>query len=193
MTAPGKEQSGKDTPNRNAQSTQGARDQAKDNQAKGKDAPTTNGQASGGRDDNRAQGDQDKKSPAQSQRDQDRGKQNQTQGQAPHDSQQGQNQREDQRAGGNSSNTSASVSFTTEQRTKIRETVFKQSNAPRVTNVSFSIKEGTVIPRTVRVVEVPDVIIEVHPEWHGYRYFIANEELVIVEPETLRIVAVINV
>jgi hypothetical protein len=71
--------------------------------------------------------------------------------------------------------------------------VFKQSNAPRMTNVTFSIREGTVIPRTVRVVEVPDVIVEVHPEWRGYRYFIVKEELVIVEPDTLRIVAVINV
>ena len=71
--------------------------------------------------------------------------------------------------------------------------MFKERNAPRVSRVEFSIKEGSVIPRTVRVVEIPDVIVEIHPEWRGYRYFIVNEELVIVDPSTLRIVAVIDV
>jgi hypothetical protein len=37
------------------------------------------------------------------------------------------------------------------------------------------------------------VIVDIHPEWRGFRYFIVNEEIVIVEPDTLRIVAVIAV
>ena len=92
---------------------------------------------------------------------------------------------------GRSSNTT--VSFTTEQRTKIRETVFKEKNAPRVSKVDFSLNVGTVVPRTVHVVEVPEVIVTVHPEWRGYRYFVVNDEIVIVEPDTLKIVAVIDV
>jgi hypothetical protein len=92
---------------------------------------------------------------------------------------------------GRSSNTT--VSFTTEQRTKIRETVFKERNAPRVSKVDFSLNVGTVVPRTVHIVEVPDVIVTVHPEWRGYRYFIVNDEIVVVEPDTLKIVAVIDV
>ena len=71
--------------------------------------------------------------------------------------------------------------------------MFKESSAPRVSSVNFSIKEGTVVPRTVHIVEVPDVIVQIHPEWRGYRYFIVKEELIIVEPDTLRIVAIINV
>jgi hypothetical protein len=43
------------------------------------------------------------------------------------------------------------------------------------------------------VVEIPDVIVEVHPEWRGYQYFLVNEELVVVDPDTRRIVAVIDV
>jgi len=35
------------------------------------------------------------------------------------------------------------------------------------------------------------VIIDIHPEWRGYKYFIVNDEIVIVEPSSLRIVAVI--
>jgi len=71
--------------------------------------------------------------------------------------------------------------------------VFKERNAPRLSKVDFSIREGTVIPRSVRVVDIPDVIVEIHPEWRRYKYFIVNEELVIVDPATLRIVAVIAV
>jgi hypothetical protein len=143
----------------------------------------------------------------QAQQDKDKGK-IQTQGQAPREQdRQGQAPREQDRQGQiqrdqdrnqqgareGERGSNVSVSFTTEQRTKIRETVFKERNAPRVGKVDFSIKEGTVIPRTVRVVEIPDVIVEIHPEWRTYKYFIVNEELVVVDPATLRIVAVIDV
>jgi hypothetical protein len=159
-----------------------------------------------------AERDQDKaksQTQGQTQREQDKSK-SQTQGQAPReqdrqqgqtqrdqDRQQGQNQRDQGRnqqgaregdRGGN-----VTVSFTTEQRTKIRETVFKERNAPRVSKVDFSIREGTIIPRTVHIVEVPDVIVQIHPEWRGYKYFIVDNELIIVESDTLRIVAVLDV
>ena len=67
------------------------------------------------------------------------------------------------------------------------------SSAPRVTNVNFSINVGTVVPRTVRVVAVPPTLVEIHPEWRGYIYFVHDDEIIIVEPGTLRIVAVLSV
>ena len=45
-------------------------------------------------------------------------------------------------------------------------------NAPRVTNVNFTINVGTVVPRTVRVVAVPATLVEIHPAWRGYMYFV---------------------
>jgi hypothetical protein len=45
----------------------------------------------------------------------------------------------------------------------------------------------------VHVVAVPEVIVEYHPEWRGFRYFLVNDQLVIVEPDTLRIVAIVDV
>jgi Protein of unknown function (DUF1236) len=143
----------------------------------------TQGQAQRGQDlksetQGQAQGESDKQRPGQPQgqiqiqRDQDRVQQG---------------QREGQRSG------NSTISFTTEQRTKIRETVLKEKNAPRVSKVDFSLNVGTAVPRTVRVIEIPEVIVDIHPEWRGYRYFIVNEELVIVEPDTLKIVAIIDV
>jgi len=87
---------------------------------------------------------------------------------------------------------SSNVSLTTEQKTTIRQTVLT-SSAPRVTNVNFDIKVGTVVPRTVRVVALPATLIEIQPSWRGYMYFVYNDEIIVVEPGTLRIVAVLEV
>lgn len=86
---------------------------------------------------------------------------------------------------------SSETKMTTEQRTQIREKVI--ATGPKVTNVNFSLNVGTVVPRTVQVVEVPPVIIDIHPEWRGYRYFVVNDQVIIVERDSLRIVAVLDV
>ena len=167
-------------------------DNAKDNT---KDNPRskTPGQAERDQDKQKSQGqarEQDDKkgqTEGQAQRDQDKQRPAPTQGQNPGDQDRGQGTREGQRSGG------TTVSFTTEQRSKIRETVFKEKNAPRVSKVDFSLNVGTAVPRTVHIVEVPEVIVDIHPEWRGYRYFIVNDEVVIVEPDTLKIVAIVDV
>ena len=89
----------------------------------------------------------------------------------------------------------AGVTFTTEQRTRIRETVLRGGNAPQVerASINFALTVGTVVPRTVRLVAVPALIVEVHPAWRGYLYFVVDDEIIIVEPGSLRIVAVIAV
>lgn len=86
---------------------------------------------------------------------------------------------------------SSETKLTTEQRTQIREKVI--ATGPRVTNVNFALNVGTVVPRDVRFAEVPTVIIDLHPEWRGYSYFIVNDEVVIVDRSTLRIVAILDV
>jgi Protein of unknown function (DUF1236) len=137
----------------------------------------------GGQQDQRAQDRQDQ----QGQRAQDRQDQ---QGQRAQDrqDQQGQRAQDAQRGGGD-----AKAKLSTEQRTKIRETVIRSSNAPRVTNVNFSISVGTTVPRTVRFAPLPPILVEVYPDWRSYEYFIVQEQIVIVEPGSLRIVAVLDV
>jgi hypothetical protein len=82
--------------------------------------------------------------------------------------------------------------LTVEQKTKVRETVLRGGNAPRVTNVNFNISVGTVVPTTVRVVELPPVLIEYYPDWRGYFYFVYNDEIIIVD-RSHHIVAVLEV
>jgi hypothetical protein len=83
------------------------------------------------------------------------------------------------------------ANISNEQRTRIRETIIKESNAPRVNNVNFNVSVGTVVPRTVRLAPVPVTFVEVVPAWRGYVYFIVGDDIIVVEPGTNRIVAVI--
>jgi len=87
---------------------------------------------------------------------------------------------------------STSTTLTTEQKTRVRETVLQGGNAPRVNSVNFQVRVGTTVPTSVRVVEIAPVLIEFHPEWRGYFYFIVNDEIIVVD-RNHRIVAVLEV
>jgi Protein of unknown function (DUF1236) len=113
--------------------------------------------------------------------------------QSPTDSKSQMSQDKDAKSGSTvGAATSGGVNLSTEQRTTIRQTVLT-SNAPRVDSVNFNISVGTVVPSHVRVVEVPDTIVRINPRWRGYRYFVYHDEIIIVEPRTLKIVAVLDV
>jgi hypothetical protein len=85
----------------------------------------------------------------------------------------------------------AQAQISTEQRTQIRQTVMQTGNAPRVSSVTFSLSVGTVVPQTVQYVPLPPRVVEIYPAWRNYHFFIVGDEIVIVEPGSLRIVAVI--
>jgi hypothetical protein len=92
----------------------------------------------------------------------------------------------------NTGSAPANIQVTTEQRTRIRD--HRSSlNVGRVTNVNFNISVGTVVPRTVRVYDLPVEIVTIVPAYRGYKYILVEEEIVIIDPRTLRIVAVIDV
>jgi hypothetical protein len=69
------------------------------------------------------------------------------------------------------------------------------ASAPKVqrNEINFSINVGTVVPRSVKLVAVPPTLVEIRPAWRGYLYFVIADEIIIVEPRTLKIVAVLAV
>jgi hypothetical protein len=91
-----------------------------------------------------------------------------------------------------SSSTNVNVNLSSEQRTRIKEVIVSQKSAPRINNVNFSLSVGTAVPRSVRLASVPTTIIEIEPAWRGYEYFLVGDQIVIVDPHTLHIVAVIE-
>ncbi len=165
-----------------AQSIDGQRDKAQPQRSqRDRDQTTGQGQRDQSQSPSRTEREQ---SPTQAQPPQrEQGQQGQSGQSQPGQAQQGQAQ-QGQAAG--------STTLTTEQRTKIRQTVLAGGNVPRATNVNFSINVGTVVPTSVRVVAVPAVIVEIHPEWRGYMYFVVGDEIIIVD-RSHRIVAVLAV
>jgi peptidoglycan hydrolase-like protein with peptidoglycan-binding domain len=73
------------------------------------------------------------------------------------------------------------VTLTSEQRTRIQQTVLAGRNVPRVDSVNFSLNVGTAVPSRVRVVETPPALIEIYPQWRGHQYFVVRDEIVIVD------------
>jgi len=89
------------------------------------------------------------------------------------------------------SSTSTSVNLSEQQRTRIHEVIVKERGAPRVNNVDFSLTIGAPVPRTVKLVRVPSTIVEIEPTWRGFEYFLVGDEVVIVNPRNMEIVAVV--
>jgi len=82
--------------------------------------------------------------------------------------------------------------LSTEQKTQLRRDVIMKRDAPRVENVNFTVRVGIGIPRTVRVVAVPEEIVAIYPEWNGFLYFVDGDEIVVVDPSTYFVVGVLE-
>jgi Protein of unknown function (DUF1236) len=86
----------------------------------------------------------------------------------------------------------SNVRLSEQQRTQIRDTVINGHNAPRVGHVDFDVRVGTVIPRgRIHIVPVPETLVRIEPRWRGFLYFVYEDEVVIVNPRTYLIVAVV--
>ena len=99
----------------------------------------------------------------------------------------------DKAAGTERSGSAQRVQITEEKRTNIHQTILKERNVNRVTNVNVSINVGTRVPRSVRLGVLPASVITIVPEYRSYRYFVVDDQICIVEPSTYEIVEVIRV
>jgi peptidoglycan hydrolase-like protein with peptidoglycan-binding domain len=82
------------------------------------------------------------------------------------------------------------VNLTSQQRTRIQQTVLTGRDVPRVNNVNFAVSVGTVVPTSVRVVDVGPELIEINPQWRGYKYFVVHDDVVVID-NSRRIVSVV--
>jgi hypothetical protein len=83
------------------------------------------------------------------------------------------------------------AALSTEQHAKIRDTL-RVEKSERLTSVPFSTKVGEAIPGTVHLYVLPVSIMEYAPQYRGYEYILVGDEILIVDPRTMRIVAVIE-
>lgn len=89
---------------------------------------------------------------------------------------------------------SGSVKFSERQRTTIKRTIIDAHSAPRADHVDFDVRVGAVVPRdSIHVVAVPETLVRIEPRWRGLLYFVYEDEIVVVNPRDMHIVAVVAV
>ena len=83
--------------------------------------------------------------------------------------------------------------LSTEQRTKIT-TVFKQQKVERVeaSKLNISISVGTRVPSTVKYHPIPQDVVVIYPEWRGFDYILVGDQIVVLDPRSHEIVAILD-
>lgn len=86
----------------------------------------------------------------------------------------------------------AGAKLSTEQRTKIT-TVIRDQHVAASSNVNFSIAVGTRVPREgVTLHPLPAEVVTIYPEWRGYEFILVRDQILVVDPATLEIVAILE-
>jgi hypothetical protein len=76
---------------------------------------------------------------------------------------------------------------------RMREIFGKDRSARKVHHVKFSLSPGTVVPRSVRLVALPQTIIDIQPTWRGDEYFRVGHRVVVVDPQSKEILGVLAI
>ena len=82
------------------------------------------------------------------------------------------------------------VSLSGDQRTRV-QTVFKGHRGSARSDVHVDARIGVALPRTVTLIEMPEDVVILVPEWRQYRYILIGDEICIVDPVTFEIIDVI--
>jgi hypothetical protein len=85
----------------------------------------------------------------------------------------------------------ANVKLSEQQRTQIKDIVVKDRDVARVDHVDFNISVGVAVPRTVHVEVLPADVVTIVPEYRGFDYIIVGDQLLIIDPNTMEIVAIL--
>jgi hypothetical protein len=83
-----------------------------------------------------------------------------------------------------------SAKLSTEQRTKITAIVRQQKVAPAHLNVA--VRVGTRVPGSLHLYPLPVEVFVLYPEWRGYDYILVGDEIVVIDPRTHQIVAILE-
>jgi len=86
----------------------------------------------------------------------------------------------------------AGAKLSTEQRTRIT-TVIRNQHAAPLNSVNFTIAVGTRVPNDVTFHRLPTEIVTIYPEWRGYEYILVGDQILVIDPRSKEIVAVLDV
>jgi len=94
------------------------------------------------------------------------------------------------RTGVNVGERGGSAQLSENQRSQIK-TIIGRERGPRLGSANFDVRVGTRIPRSVHYAVLPADIVRIVPQYRGFNYFLVQDEIIIVDPRTLEIVAII--
>lgn len=77
-----------------------------------------------------------------------------------------------------------------EQRTKITTIIRQHKVAPVTLNVS--VRVGTRVPQNVHFNRLPAEVYVIYPQWRGYDYILVGDEILVIDPRTHEIVAILE-
>jgi hypothetical protein len=83
------------------------------------------------------------------------------------------------------------VKLSGEQRTRITSVIRDQRVEP-LTNANFSISVGARVPRDITFYPLPVEVVTIYPEWRGYEFIRVRDQILVINPRTLEIVAVLE-
>jgi hypothetical protein len=95
------------------------------------------------------------------------------------------------RVGQSPGSSRTSVQLSQDQRSRIQAVIGKEHAARFSGNEHFDITVGAKVPRDVHVAVLPEDIVTIVPEYRGFDYIVVGDNILIVDPVTLEIVAVI--
>jgi hypothetical protein len=85
----------------------------------------------------------------------------------------------------------AAAKLSTEQRTRIT-TVIRNERVQPLDHVNFQVSVGTRVPRDIRFHPLPQEVLTIYPEWRGYEFVLVNDQIVVIDPRTFEIVAILE-
>jgi len=85
---------------------------------------------------------------------------------------------------------SGSAKLSPDQRSKIT-TIVNQHKVPSV-QLNVSVSVGTRVPDSVRFYPLPEEAYVIYPEWRGYDYILVGDQIVVLDPRTHEIVAILE-
>jgi len=84
--------------------------------------------------------------------------------------------------------TTGSITIAPEKRTVIRQ----QLSTAKPVTVKEKVSVGWTVPETVELQAVPETIVSDVPSVKGYRYFVYDDDVVLVDPQTRKVVTIVE-
>jgi hypothetical protein len=78
-----------------------------------------------------------------------------------------------------------------EQHQKVRDVIAHQPDAPKIQKAPFEMMIGTAVPKEVQLKDIPPEITQAMNGFWGDQYLLVQDELVIVDQHTRRVVAIV--